>query len=50
MNNAVFGFDVIFNYATLGILVTDTEGNIVLANPFLLRHSATRRRSCRERR
>lgn len=37
MNTTAFGFDVIFNYATLGILVTDTEGNIVLANPFLLR-------------
>lgn len=37
MNNAVFGFEVIFNHATLGILVANTEGNIVLANPFLLR-------------
>lgn len=37
MNNAVFGFDVLFNFATLGILVTDTGGNIMLANPFLLR-------------
>ncbi|WP_341837280.1 PAS domain-containing sensor histidine kinase [Chitinophaga pollutisoli] len=37
MNNALFGFEVIFNHATLGILVANTEGNIVLANPFLLR-------------
>lgn len=30
-------FDVLFNHATLGILVTDPEGRIVLANPFLLK-------------
>ncbi|WP_341843733.1 PAS domain-containing sensor histidine kinase [Chitinophaga caseinilytica] len=37
MNNADFGFDVLFKYATLGILVADTAGNIVMSNPFLLR-------------
>lgn len=34
-NNNV-SFDVLFNHATLGIIVTDPEGRIVLANPFLL--------------
>ncbi|MGE7774843.1 PAS domain-containing sensor histidine kinase [Chitinophaga sp. NPDC101104] len=37
MKNADFGFDVLFKYATLGILVADTAGNIVMSNPFLLR-------------
>ena len=30
-------FDVLFNHATIGIIVTDGEGCIVIANPFLLR-------------
>ena len=37
MRNGNIGFDVLFQYATLGIIVTDAEGKIVLANPFLLR-------------
>lgn len=37
MENDNIGFDVLFKYATLGIIVTDAEGKIVLANPFLLR-------------
>ncbi|SIN65785.1 PAS domain-containing sensor histidine kinase [Chitinophaga niabensis] len=37
MRNDNIGFDVLFQYATLGIIVTDAEGKIILANPFLLR-------------
>lgn len=37
MGNDKIGFDVLFKYATLGIIVTDAEGEIILANPFLLR-------------
>ncbi|HEY0273913.1 MAG TPA: PAS domain-containing sensor histidine kinase [Chitinophaga sp.] len=29
-------FDVLFNHATIGIIVTDNQGRIVVANPFLL--------------
>ncbi|GEP97773.1 PAS domain-containing sensor histidine kinase [Chitinophaga cymbidii] len=36
-DNGNIGFEVLFNHATLGILVTDPEGRIVLANPFLLK-------------
>ncbi|RFM31773.1 PAS domain-containing sensor histidine kinase [Chitinophaga silvisoli] len=35
MNNKI-GFDVLFNNATIGIIVTDDKGRIILANPFLL--------------
>lgn len=35
--NDNIGFDVLFNHATLGILATDPDGRIVLANPFLLK-------------
>lgn len=35
--NGHIGFDVLFNHATLGIIVTDPSGSIVLANPFLLK-------------
>lgn len=37
MQNDNIGFDVLFRYATLGIIVTNAEGKIVLANPFLLK-------------
>lgn len=37
MENGNIGFDVLFKYATLGIIVTNAEGKIVLANPFLLK-------------
>lgn len=37
MQNGNIGFDVLFKYATLGIIVTDSKGTIVLANPFLLK-------------
>lgn len=37
MGNDNIGFDVLFKYATLGIIVTDSEGRIILANPFLLK-------------
>lgn len=37
MGNDKIGFDVLFKYATLGIIVTDAEGTIILANPFLLK-------------
>lgn len=37
MRNDKIGFDVLFQYATLGIIVTNAEGTIVLANPFLLK-------------
>lgn len=30
------GFDVLFNNASMGILVADQQGNILLTNPFLL--------------
>jgi len=31
------GFDALFSYASMGIIVVDEAGSIVLANPFLLR-------------
>lgn len=34
--NSKIGFDVLFNNATIGIIVTDDQGRIILANPFLL--------------
>lgn len=34
--NSKIGFDVLFNNATIGIIVTDDKGRIILANPFLL--------------
>src|SRR5688572_23133309 len=35
-SNSLISFDALFRNATIGILVTDGEGRIVLANPFLL--------------
>lgn len=32
------GYRAMFQYATVGILVVDSEGHIVLANPFIERH------------
>ncbi|MGX5817149.1 PAS domain-containing sensor histidine kinase [Chitinophaga lutea] len=32
-----FGFEAIFNHATLGIIISDDRGRIVKVNPFLLR-------------
>lgn len=37
MQHDNIGFDILFKYATLGIIVTNAEGKIILANPFLLR-------------
>jgi len=34
--NNYIGFDVLFNHATIGILITDSERSIQMANPFLL--------------
>ena len=34
--NSNIGFEVLFNKATIGIIVTDPQGTILLANPFLL--------------
>lgn len=34
--NNYIGFEVLFNHATIGILVADSHSDIVMANPFLL--------------
>ncbi|MBS0027012.1 PAS domain-containing sensor histidine kinase [Chitinophaga sp. 22321] len=34
--NNYIGFEVLFNHATVGILVADSHSNILMANPFLL--------------
>lgn len=36
-NNYNIDFDVLFNYATMGIIIADGSGTILMANPFILK-------------